>query len=176
MNYLNRRNDNWSPLADFRREMDSLFDDFFSATLGSQREQSNAWTPACDVAEEDGHYMLSIEMPGISKDDIKIEMAENTVTISGERRFENKKREGGAWYGERRYGKFQRSFTLPAGIDADKVEANYQDGVLHLAIPKAETAKPRQIKISNGSGFFGKLLGDSRKREEEHTSGKERVA
>jgi len=176
MNYPTRRNDNWSPLVDFRREIDSLFDDFFSPTLRYQRERSNVWSPACDVAEEDGHYMLSIEMPGISKDDIKIEMADNTVTISGERRFESKGKEDSAWYGERRYGRFQRSFALPAGIDADKIEANYQDGVLHLAVPKAESAKPRQIKITNGSGFFGKLLGDSRKREEEHTSGKERVA
>jgi HSP20 family protein len=175
MNYLNKRNDNWIPLADFRREMDGLFDDFFS-TPRNQREVSRVWTPACDVAEEDGHYMLSIEMPGISKEDIKIEMANNTVTISGERRFENKKKEGSAWYGERRYGKFHRSFTLPAGIDADKVEANYQDGVLQLIVPKAESAKPRQIKISGGTGFFGKLLGDPRKKEEEHTSNKERVA
>lgn len=172
MNYLTRRNDTWSPLADFRREMDGLFDDFFSPTLRVQKETNHTWAPACEVAEEDGHYMLSLEMPGISKDDIKIEMADNTVTISGERRFENKS----AWYGERRYGKFQRSFTLPAGIDTDKIEANYQDGVLHLLVPKAESAKPRQIKITNGSGFFGKLLGDSRKKEEEHSSEKEKVA
>ncbi|WP_158247353.1 Hsp20/alpha crystallin family protein, partial [Pseudomonas sp. FW306-02-H05-AA] len=78
--------------------------------------------------------MLSLEMPGIPKDDIKIEIADNTVTVSGERRAEDKKKENGAWYGERRYGKFQRSFTLPAGIDSNKVEANYQDGVLQLIV------------------------------------------
>ena len=176
MNYLTRRNDNWIPLADFRREMDSFFEDLFSPTLRTQRETNHAWTPACEVAEEEGHYMLTVEMPGIAKDDIKIEMADNIVTISGERHMENKKRETGAWFGERRYGKFQRSFTLPAGIDSVKVEANYQDGVLQLWVPKVESAKPRQIKVSSGSGFFGKLLGDSKKRAEEHPSGKDRVA
>lgn len=177
MNYLIRRNDTWNPLAEFRREMDGLFDDFFSPTFRTGRDVNTVWSPAYDVAEEEGHYMLSVEMPGIPKDEIKIEVAENTVTISGERRFENKKKENGAWYGERRFGKFQRSFALPAGIDAGKIEANYQDGVLHLMVPKAESAKPRQIKIGNSSGFFGKLLGDSRKREEEHSSSaKENVA
>jgi len=179
MNYLTRRNDLWSPLADFRREMDSLFDDFFSPTNARATGNTNhVWTPACDVAEEEGHYMLSLEVPGIPKDEIKIEVADNTVTISGERQSKNEKKEKGAWYGERRYGKFQRSFTLPAGIDADKIEANYQDGVLSLMVPKAESAKPRQIKIGSSNGFFGKLLGDSRKREEEHhsSSAKEKVA
>lgn len=178
MNYLTRRNDLWNPLADFRREMDSLFDDFFTPASRTRSETNNVWTPACEVTEENGHYMLSLEMPGIPKDEIKIEVADNTVTISGERQSKNEKKENGAWYGERRYGKFQRSFTLPAGIDADKIEANYQDGVLHLMVPKAESAKPRQIKIGTSSnGFFGKLLGDSRKREEEHSSNaKEKVA
>jgi HSP20 family protein len=176
MNYLTRRNDLWNPLADFRREMDSLFDDFLSPANRTARNADYSWVPACDVAEEEGHYMLSLEMPGVPKDDIKIEVADNTVTVSGERRSKEERKERGAWYGERRYGKFQRSFTLPAGIDADKIEANYQDGILHLMVPKAESAKPRQIKIGSNTGFFGKLLGDSRKKEEEHSESKEKVA
>ncbi len=177
MNYLRRHNNHWTPLAEFRREMDTLFDDFFTPIAKSSRDVDNVWTPACEVAEEAGHYMLSLEMPGIAKDDIKIEVADNTVTVSGERHTESKKTGQGAWYGERRYGKFQRSFTLPAGIDADKIEADYQNGVLQLMVPKAESAQPRQIKIGNSTGFFGKLIGDSRNREEGHSSGeKERVA
>jgi len=176
MNYLTRRNENWSALADFRREMDSLFDNFVAPQLRTRPENGAVWTPACDVTEEDEQYMLSFEIPGISKDELKIEMTGNTVSISGETRFENKKIESGAWYSERRYGKFQRSFTFPAGIDADKVEANYQDGILHLLVPKADSAKPRQIKITSGSGFLGKTSGDSRKRVEEKSSGTERVA
>lgn len=171
MNYLTRKNDLWNPLADLRREMDSVFDNFFTPTVNRNwREFEQVWTPACEVAEEEGHYLMSLEMPGIPKDDIKVEVADNTITVSGERHAKDEKKEGGAWYGERRYGKFMRSFTLPAGIDAEKIEANYQDGVLSLMVPKAESAKPRQIKIGNNAGFFGKLLGDSRKREEEKSS------
>lgn len=176
MNYLTRNNNYWSPLVGFRREMDTLFDGFFTPIARSARDVDNVFTPACEVEEEQGHYLLTLEMPGIPKDDIKIEVADNAVTVSGERRAESKKKENGAWYGERRYGKFQRTFTLPAGIDTEKIEASYEDGVLHLMVPKAESAKPRQIKIDN-KGFFGKLLGDSRKREEGHSSTtKDRVA
>ena len=171
MNYLTRKNDLWNPLADFRREMDSLFDNFFTPVVNSdRRELEQVWTPACEVTEEAGHYLMSLEMPGIPKDHIKVEVADNTITVSGERHAKDEKKEGGTWYGERRYGKFIRSFTLPAGIDAEKIEANYQDGVLSLMVPKAESAKPRQIKIGSNTGFFGKLLGDSRKREEEKSS------
>jgi HSP20 family protein len=177
MNYLARHNNYWSPLADFRREMDTLFDDYFMPLARSAPDMDNVWTPACEVEEEQGHYMLTLEMPGIPKDGIKIEVADNAVTVSGERRAESKKKENGTWYGERRYGKFQRTFTLPVGINTDKIEASYEDGELHLMVPKAESAKPRQIKIENSKGFFGKLLGDSRKREEEQSnSAKERVA
>ncbi len=171
MNYLSRKNDHWNPLAEMRREMDSVFDSFFTPTLGRNwREAEQVWTPACEVSEEPEHYLMSLEMPGIPKEEIKVEVADNTITISGERQARDERREGNAWYGERRYGKFVRSFTLPAGIDADKIEANYQDGVLSLMVPKAESAKPRQIKIGSGSGFFGRLLGDSRKREDEKST------
>lgn len=171
MNYLTRKNESWNPLADLRREMDFVFDNFFTPGVNRNwRDLDHAWTPACEVAEEDGHYLMSLEMPGIPKDEIKVEVTDNTITISGERHAKEEKRDGGAWYGERRYGKFMRSFTLPLGIDAEKIEANYQDGVLSLIVPKAESAKPRQIKIGSNTGFFGKLLGDSRKREEEKSS------
>lgn len=175
MNYLSKRNDIWNPLVDFRREMDSLFENFFSSSPES-REIEKSWSPACDLVEEEGHYLLSLEVPGIPKEGIKVEVVNNVVTVSGERRFENKRKENGAWYGERRYGRFQRGFALPAGINADKIEAEYRDGVLHLMVPKAESAKPKQIKIGSNTGFFGKLLGDSRKREEDSsTKSKEQV-
>ncbi len=171
MNYLARKNDLWNPLADLRREMDSVLDNFFTPTVNrSWREFEQVWAPACEVAEEGGHYLMSLEMPGIPKEEIKVEVADNTITVSGERHAKDEKKEGGTWYGERRYGKFTRSFTLPAGIDAEKIEANYQDGVLSLMVPKAESAKPRQIKIGSNTGFFGKLFGESGKSEEEKSS------
>lgn len=162
MNYPSlRRQSSWTPLTEFRREMDRLFDDYWSPTSGdSRREMESEWNPACDVAEAENHYLLTLEVPGIPKEQIKLEVIDNQITISGERTAEEKKREPGSWYTERRYGKFHRTFSLPAGVDAQKVEANYQDGILKVYVPKAESAKPRQVKISNGSssGFFGKLL------------------
>lgn len=172
------------PLADLRREMDRLFDDFWSVpTNRSWSTTEREWNPACEVEESNDHYLLSLEMPGIPRDQIKLEVVDNQIMISGERHAESKKKETDQWYTERHYGKFQRTFTLPAGVDATKVEANYQDGILRVYVPKAESAKPRQIKIANGSGtgFFGKLIGQSsaKEKEERHSSSdyqKEKVA
>jgi len=179
MNYLTRRNDLWNPHADFRRDVESFFDDFFAPSPVRITSSNNlVWSPACDVTEEEGYYLLSLEAPGVPKDAIKIEVADNTLTVSGESHSKNRRSEKGSWYGERHYGKFQRSFALPAGTDADKIEANYQDGVLNLMIPKIESAKPRKIQIGGNNGFFGKLLADSRKKEEEvySSDAKEKVA
>jgi HSP20 family protein len=161
---------------ELRREMDKLFDDFWASPTATQMEHN--WNPPVEVEENDDHYLLSMEIPGIPRDQIKIECVDNQVTISGERRKENRKTENGRSYSERQYGKFYRSFTLPAGVNADKVEAHFEDGVLRIYVPKAESAKPRQIKITNGSGtgFFGKLLGQSPKEKEELHSSSERTA
>lgn len=142
------------PVTQLRREMDRLFDDFWSTP-------QNEWQPACDVEESPDHYLLSIEMPGVSKDQIKLEVVDNQLTISGERFHDNKKKDGSVWYSERRFGKFHRSFTLPAALNSEKVEASYQDGILKIYLPKAESAKPRQIQIGTGSGlsFLDKLKG-----------------
>jgi HSP20 family protein len=168
MNSLTRRN-NLHPFAEFRREMDSLFDDFFSPTRTGS-ETTSFWTPACEITEEKNHYLLSLDMPGIAKDDIKIDVTDNTVTVTGERHKEEEKKEQGAWHSERQYGRFLRSFTLPSGVDSGKIEADYRDGVLKLMVPKAESAKPRQIKIGGGSGFFGKLIGGETKKKEENVA------
>jgi HSP20 family protein len=159
-NGLNIWRDTWSPVSDFRREFDRLLDD---------------WTaPTPRGLKTDDHYLLTLEMAGIRKEDIKLEFNDGQLMISGERRHEAKQKQEGQWYSERRFGKFQRSFALPAGIDADKVEANYQNGILHVVVPKAESSKPRQIKITNGtsnSRFFGKFLGQPKEAKEEmHSS------
>lgn len=179
-----RTQTNRGPLADLRREMDRLFDDFWTAPMNRSLPMTERqWNPACEVEEEDNHYLLSLEMPGIPRDQIKLEVVDNQIVISGERHAQDKKKEAGQWYTERSYGKFQRTFTLPTGVDGSKVEANCQDGVLRVYVPKAESAKPRQIKIANGSGtgFFGKLIGQSstKEKEERHSSSdyqKEKVA
>jgi HSP20 family protein len=171
------------PLAELRRDMERLFDDFWGSPSTVRQLQTEAqFTPACEVEEEQDHYLLTVEMPGISKNDVKVEAIDNQIIISGERRQERADKPAGAWYSERRFGKFQRTFTLPAGVSADKIEAHYQDGILKLMVPKAESAKPRQIKISDSAnpGFFGKLLNQSKNEKEvTHSSSdyrKEKVA
>lgn len=128
----------WSPLSELFREMDQ-------ALYGQN------WHPACDVEEAEGHYLLTLEMPGIPKDKINLEVLDNQLTISGERNQKSKSESEGRWYSERQYGKFQRSFNFPAGVNAEKIEAQYEDGILKVIVPKAETSKPRQIKIGNDS-------------------------
>lgn len=154
---------NGSPLLGLRSEIDRLFDDLWtSPRMSEQQTQNQEWHPACDVVEADGHYLLTLEMPGIPKDQIKIDLQENKITISGERKQEDKKKSGETWYTERRFGKFTRQFALPAGIDAEKVEAHYQDGVLNVFVPKSSAAKHRQVKVSDGTqaGFFSRMIGD----------------
>lgn len=156
----------WNPVSDIRREFDRLFDDWGSPVPRGLRSESGFF-PACDIEEGEGHYLLTLEVAGIKKDDIKLEVNDGVLTISGERQYENKKGQEAHWYSERRFGKFQRSFALPAGADAARVEANYQDGILRVLLPKAETAKPRQIKITTGApGFLGKFLGTSNREAE----------
>ena len=167
-NALSLWRDTWSPVSEFRREFDRLFDDWASPSNAQVLRAEQSFVPACDVEESDDHYLLTLEMAGIRKDDIKLEVNDGQLTISGERR--NEAKQDGQWYSERRFGKFQRTFSVPVGIDADRVEANYQDGILRVMVPKAESAKPRQIKITNGtvgSKFFGRLLNQPKETKDE---------
>lgn len=174
MNYLTSRNNN---LFDFRRELDRVFDDFWASPALSARggEMGGSWFPSADVEEEADHYMLSLEIPGMRKDDLNIEVIDNQIVVSGERKQEESRKSKGSVYSERRFGRFQRSFALPTHVDAGKIEAQYQDGVLKLYVPKSESAKPRQIKVSDGSsgGIFNRLLGkkEGEKGTIDHKSG-----
>jgi HSP20 family protein len=175
--YVTTRNNG---LADFRRELDRVFDDFWTMpSMSSALDTTPSWAPVADIDEDIDHFMLSLEVPGMKKDELKIEVQGEHIVISGERRHEEKKERKGSLYSERRFGHFQRAFAIPSNVDPSKIEAQYQDGVLKVYVPKAEAAKPRQIKISENStgGFFNRILG---KKEEEkstidHKTG-ERVA
>lgn len=177
MNYLTLNNSNrpWSPFSELSHEMGKIFDGFWIAPSATRnlKEMDAQWIPACDVEEADNHYLISVEMAGVPKDQVKVEFHDNQIVISGERQNETKRKGTGQWYSERRFGKFQRAFTLPAGIDPEKVEANHQDGVLRVYVPKAESAKPRQIKITNGisASSFRRLIGQSSTKEEEGKGG-----
>lgn len=135
------------------RTMERFVGDLFRpGALGDlwQRESlaDRAWMPAVDIAENETGYVVTAELPGVSKDEVSITFEAGVLTLSGERRFEEKQDGKNYHRIERAYGSFSRSFVLPAEVNADKVEANFQDGVLTVSVPKAEQAKPRKISIS----------------------------
>jgi HSP20 family protein len=129
-----------------------------------------AFTPSCDLEETETHYLMSFDLPGVKKDDIKIDLRDDVLTVSGERKEEREEKNGQKYQSERFLGTFMRSFQVPAGLKPEQVEAHYADGVLRVAVPKTETAKAQQIKISEGkAGFWDKLLG--KKKEESKPDG-----
>ncbi len=155
--------DSFWGLSRLQRDIDRMFDDFLTPgrLLSQDADVVPTFNPACDIEETDSHYLVSFDVPGISKDNLKIEVVDNMLTVSGEKRTEQEQKKAAQHLIERSYGQFKRSFTLPAHVDADKVEANYQDGVLTVSIAKAESAKPRQIKIGEGKTSLFKRLANS---------------
>jgi HSP20 family protein len=109
--------------------------------------ERSTFAPALDVEETDTAYRLNFDLPGLKKEEIKIEFSGDQLIVSGERKFEKTEDKNTRHVAERGYGKFQRTITLPLAIDVDKVEAVQVDGVLHISIPKAEAVKPRLIEI-----------------------------
>ena len=142
----------WSPYRDMmsvRDEMNRLFNEFFGR--GGSEEgtwASGAWTPPVDIYETDEALVLKAELPGFSKDDIGIELKENTLVIKGERKREDDMKEGNYHRVERAYGAFQRSFLLPTTVDQERVQASYKDGILELRLPKVPAAQPKRIAVS----------------------------
>lgn len=109
------------------------------------------WTPPVDIVENENELVLTADVPGVRMDDIDIKLEDGTLTISGTRQFASEKKEGGYHRIERAYGNFQRAFSLPESVDAEKVTAAYDNGVLRVTLPKKELAKPRSIKVAVGS-------------------------
>ncbi|MBV9674618.1 MAG: Hsp20/alpha crystallin family protein [Verrucomicrobia bacterium] len=131
-------------LASLQDEMDRVFD-FSLAPFVRTPGSLGRWTPAVDVYQDKEQFTLLAELPGMSKDQIEISLHNDTVTMSGERKRETKGEQGN--HAERYFGRFQRSITLPAAVQADKVTAAYENGILRVVLPKAEEAKPKQISL-----------------------------
>ena len=112
-----------------------------------ERDSDLAWSPRVDVNETDKEIILEAELPGIDKIDIKVEVKDNTLSISGERKHEKKTENAGSSRIERRYGKFERTFSLTETILSENVTAKYKDGILTLNLPKTEKAKPKEIAV-----------------------------
>ena len=144
-------------------EMDKFFDEM--NTLAPARfYDERTFDPACEVSEGEDHFLMSVDLPGMKKDDIKIEAAGNILTVSGERKREqNTDAKSRIQRYEKTYGFFKRSFTLPSSVEAEKVEARYENGVLEIYLPKVQAAKSRQIEIQSGKGgIFERLLGSKK--------------
>jgi HSP20 family protein len=146
---IRRRGDVFSELSRMQEEMNRYFDDFF----GEQRRglAEGAWLPAVDVSETDSEMVVRAELPGMTQDDIEVNLQDNVLTLKGEKKQEKKEEKENYHRVERSYGSFSRSFTLPAGVNQDEVKATFKDGVLEIAMPKTEEAKPKKIAITAGS-------------------------
>jgi HSP20 family protein len=143
--------DPFRAMARMRKEMDSLFGDFFSEPgLAS-------FQPGFDIEDKESHFLLSFDVPGMSKNDVQIEVEGSQLHVFGERSQESRAKKGG---GQRVYGSFDRWISLPQNVHAENIEAHMENGVLQLAIPKSEIAKPKRIQVGESKGgFFSRLLG-----------------
>ena len=141
----------WDPtreLSSLQSEMNRVFSTFFDSPANQPAGAGGVWLPAMDLSENGDSYVLHADLPGMSEDQVQIELEDNVLTISGERRLEGPKSDGGYLRTERARGSFARSLTLPAGVDPERIEAKFQNGVLELHIPKPEERKPRRISIA----------------------------
>jgi HSP20 family protein len=131
-------------------EMNRVFDAFFDGRPGNGGT-ARRWVPAMDLVEDKDNLVLRADLPGLTEDDVNIEVKDGMLTISGERKTKEKKEEEGYYRVERAFGTFSRSLTLPDGIDPEQVNADFDNGVLEVRIPKPEERKPHRVAIGKGS-------------------------
>jgi len=135
-------------IVNFRGSMDDVFDDFFGSLFrGERTDSTRVENPRVDIFEEADHIVMTAELPGVEKDNIAIDVNGRVLTVKGERSSDNEVKEDNYYRRERSYGRFERSFTLPAETDSEKIKAEYRDGVLTLNIPKPESSKKKQITV-----------------------------
>lgn len=142
------KHETWLPfgsLSQFREEVNRLLEGSFGAS--GETGLLGGWTPPLDIYHDKDNLYVKAELPGLKKEEIELSLYEGVLTLSGERKQESHA-EGKPLREERYYGRFQRSVTLPAEVDADKISASYRDGILEITLPKAEAAKPRQIEVN----------------------------
>jgi HSP20 family protein len=135
-------------LFDLRKEIDTMFDNrFFGGML--QRFSDQSWAPVMDIVESEKDFTVKVELPGMKKEDIKINIENNTLSIEGERKTESEEKKKTFHRIERSYGQFYRAVSLPKHVDDAKIKAEFNDGLLTITLPKAETAKTKAIEITN---------------------------
>ena len=145
----------WEPAREMhtiQQEMNRLFNTFFDAPAsgGGGGGGIRRWVPAMDLVETDDHFVLRADLPGLDEGDVAIEVHDDVLTLSGERTYEHEGKKDGFYRLERGSGRFERSLTLPEGVDADQIAATFDKGVLEVRIPKPEQRKPRRVQIAVG--------------------------
>jgi len=142
----------WNPIRDFsvlQNQMNRLFEDAMGTWLGESNGTGNTnWVPLADIYENDNDLIAKVELPGVDPKMVDVRVENNVLTIRGERPFDQKVAQENYHRLERSFGTFSRSFALPTTIDADKIHAEYRDGILNLRLPKSERAKPKRIQIA----------------------------
>lgn len=142
---------NWNPfteLEDIQSDINKLFDDSLFRKRKAKTSELSFWQPVIDVIENKNEFKIRAEIPGIVKEDIKININNDVLTIKGEKKQETEEKEANYHRTERIYGLFQRQLALPQNVDANKISAKFKDGVLEVVIPKGEEAKPKEIKVA----------------------------
>jgi HSP20 family protein len=143
----------WEPfreLGALQTEMNRLFNAAFETGSGGGTAAPRRWAPAMDLVETEDQFVLRADLPGMGEEDVNIELEDNVLTVSGERRTEHEDKREGFYRMERAYGSFSRSLTLPKGVDPEAVTAAFDRGVLEVRVPKPEQRKPRRISITSG--------------------------
>lgn len=143
----------WDPVRELdslQSEMNRLFDRFFDNRTGNN-DTVRRWIPAMDLVETADHLLLRADLPGMTEDDINIEIKDGVLTLSGERRADREEKGEGYHRVERAFGQFSRSLALPQGTKASNVEASFDKGVLEVRIPKPEESKPTRVQVGSGT-------------------------
>jgi HSP20 family protein len=143
----------WDPFQELNLitdRMNRLFQDSFGAAGREDALTTASFVPPVDIYEDEQNIVLKLEVPGIEQKDIDVRLENNTLTVRGERKFEKEEKEENFHRVERRYGSFYRAFTLPNTVDAENVNAEYENGVLKIKLAKKAEAKPKQIKVNVG--------------------------
>src|SRR6266516_3304880 len=146
----------WDPFREFSTmqdrmsRMNRLFRESYSPEGPEEALTTTSFAPPVDIYEDEHNVALKIEVPGIDEKDIDVRVENNTLTVHGERKIEKEEKEENYRRVERQYGGFTRTFSLPPTVDAEKVQADYDKGVLKITLPKKAEAKPKQIKVNVG--------------------------
>jgi len=146
-------------VATLQDRVNRLFRESYNGAASDESLTTSTFAPAVDVYEDEHKVTLKIEVPGVDEKDIDVHVENNTLTVHGERKIEKEEKEENYRRVERQYGSFTRRFTLPTTVDTESVSANYEKGVLKIALPKKAEAKPKQIKVSVGAGTEKTLEG-----------------